>query len=136
MKRSMIKAASLASAPLAQAQCLLTSGSDSNIYAVAVLRSAQDELKEAELTLKVEANEEFLQLVDAEPLKKEFRVLDPSGVQIATVTRYTPRPTWQYSAYTVKLAEALKAAMAREQTNGTAKKLGGSTDTIFAIRGV
>ncbi len=134
MKRSRIKAASLAAAPLAQVQCVLTSDINSSLYAIAVLRTAQDALKEAELVLKPEANEEFTQLIDAEPLKKEFSILDPSGVKIATVVRYSARPAWQYSEATIKLGEALKAAQAREQANGTATKIAGESDTIFSLR--
>lgn len=133
MKRSMIKAASVASSSLARAQCLFADGSDSSLYAYAVLRAAQDALVDAQKELKVEANEEFLELVNQEPLLKEFGVLDQTGVKVATVTRYSPRSTWKYSAETEKLALSLKTAQAREQENGTAKKLPGTSDTVFAL---
>ena len=134
MKMNMIKAAKAASPAIAKAQALLTDGSDSSLYALIILRAAKDAIDNAEAELKPGANDEFKELVTADPLRKEYGIVDATGVKIATVIRYSPRATWLYSNEVDKLARELKEAQAREQQSGVARKLEGSSETVFSIK--
>lgn len=134
MKRCFVKAASVALNPLSTAMQVLTGGADSSLYGMAVLRAAKEAIEEAEAALKSEANDEFRQLQTTEPLTKEFDVCDPTGVKIASVARYTPKTVWRYSTNIEKLALQLKTAQAKEQLDGTAKKLASTSDTMFALK--
>ena len=134
MKRSLIKAASIANAPVHAALAVLSSGSDSTLYALALIRAAQKALEEAELELKQEANAEFTDLATREPLRKEFSIAGPNGVDVASATRYTPKCTYTYSTTTTALGIELKNAQAREQQSGVAKKVPGKAETLFSLR--
>jgi len=121
-------------APLRLIHELTTVGAQSSLHAYAVLRAAQEALGQALEQLKPAANLEFKSLINNEPLRKEFDVLDMLGVKLATVLKYTPKAIWQYSPAVLKLAEELKAAQAREQTDKTAVKQASTSDTTFSIR--
>jgi hypothetical protein len=99
------------------------------IELTAWVRLAQQKLKTLETALKPEANQDWLDWKQTHQTSKEMLLCD-----IAKASTYTPAGTWIYPQAVAKLAAELKAAEKAAQADGTARKLEGSSDTLFSMR--
>ena len=87
---------------------------------VVLLKRAEDALAKFRANIAEQANTDFLNLLAANPDKKEFNI---DG--IAVLKKYTPAGTWLYPPNVIAAINAAEEAKARAQQGGTAQKQAG-----------